>query len=40
MKVVRLIKVCFNEMYSNVYVGIDAFPIQDSLKQDDTSTFL
>jgi hypothetical protein len=44
MKLVRLIKVCFNETYSKVYIGknlSDAFPIQNGMKQGDAlSPFL
>jgi hypothetical protein len=35
---VRLIKICFNEMYSKVRIGkhlSDSFPIQNGLKQGD-----
>jgi hypothetical protein len=38
MKLVRLIKMCLNEMYSKVCVGthlLDNFPIQNGLKQGD-----
>jgi hypothetical protein len=38
MKLVRLIKMCLNEMYSKAYIGThlsDNFPIQNSLKQGD-----
>jgi hypothetical protein len=38
MKLVRLIKMCLNEAYSNVHRGkhlSDSFPIQDGLEQDD-----
>jgi hypothetical protein len=38
MKLVRLIKICLNEMYSKVHMGkrfSDNFPIQNSLKQGD-----
>jgi hypothetical protein len=38
MKLVRLIKMCLNETYSKVCVGIylsDSFPIQNGLKQGD-----
>jgi hypothetical protein len=38
MKLVRLIKMCLNEMYSKVHVGkhlSDSFPIQNGLKQED-----
>jgi hypothetical protein len=37
MKLVRLIKMCLNEMYIKVHVGkylSDSFPIQNSLKQE------
>jgi hypothetical protein len=37
MKLVRLIKMCLNEMYIKVLVGIhlsDNLPIQNGLKQD------
>jgi hypothetical protein len=36
MKLVRLIKMCLNETYSNIHVGkhlSDSFPIQNGLKQ-------
>jgi hypothetical protein len=33
MKLVRLIKMCLNEMYSKVRIG---FPIQNGLKQGDS----
>jgi hypothetical protein len=36
MKLVRLIKMCLNEMYSKVCIGkhlSDSFPIQNGLKQ-------
>jgi hypothetical protein len=38
MKLVRLIKMCLNEMYSKVCVGTylsDNFPIQNGIKQGD-----
>jgi hypothetical protein len=38
-KLVRLIKMCFNETYSKVRIGkllSDKFPIQNGLKQEDT----
>ena len=38
MKLVRLIKMCLNEMYSRVWVGknlSDMFPIRNGLKQGD-----
>jgi hypothetical protein len=38
MKLVRLIKMCLNEMYSKVHIGKhlpDNFPIQNGLKQGD-----
>jgi hypothetical protein len=38
MKLVRLIKMCLNEMYSKVRIGkhlSDSFPIQNRLKQGD-----
>jgi hypothetical protein len=38
MKLVRLIKMCLNEMYSKVRIGkylSDSFPIQSSLKHGD-----
>jgi hypothetical protein len=38
MKLVKLIKMCLSEMYSNVSIGkhlSDHFPIQSSLKQGD-----
>jgi hypothetical protein len=37
MKLVRLIKMCFNKMYSNVPTGkrmSETFPIQNGLKED------
>jgi hypothetical protein len=37
-KLVRLIKMCLNEMYSKVHIGehlSDSFPIQNGLKQGD-----
>jgi hypothetical protein len=36
MKLVRLIKMCLNETYSQVHIGIhlsDSFPVQYGLKQ-------
>jgi hypothetical protein len=39
MKLVRLIKMCLNEMYSKVCIGkhlSDNFPVQNGLKQGDT----
>jgi hypothetical protein len=39
MTLVRLIKLCLNEMYSKVCIGkhlADKFPIQNGLKQGDT----
>jgi hypothetical protein len=41
MKLVRLIKMCLNEMYSRVQVGkdfSDMFPIRNGLKQGDALT--
>jgi hypothetical protein len=39
MKVVRLIKICLNEMYSEAHIGLsDSFPIQNGLKQGDALT--
>jgi hypothetical protein len=38
MKLVRVIKMCLNEMYSEVHTGkhsFDRFPIQNGLKQGD-----
>jgi hypothetical protein len=38
MKLVRLFKMCLNEMYSKVHIGkhlSDSFPIQNGLKQGD-----
>jgi hypothetical protein len=38
MKLVRLIKICLNEMYSKVHIGkhlSDSFPTQNGLKQGD-----
>ena len=38
MKLVRLIKMCLNEIYSRVRVGkhlSDLFPVRDLLKKDD-----
>jgi hypothetical protein len=38
MKLVRLIKICLNEIYSRVWVGkhlSDMFPIKNGLKQGD-----
>jgi hypothetical protein len=38
LKLVRLIKICLNEIYSKVCIGkylCDSFPIQDGLKQGD-----
>jgi hypothetical protein len=38
LKIVRLIKMCLNEMYSEVRIGkhlSDSFPIQNGLKQGD-----
>jgi hypothetical protein len=38
MKLVRLIKACLNEIYSNIFTGkhfSDSFPIQNGLKQGD-----
>jgi hypothetical protein len=38
MKLLRLIKMCINEMYSEVCIGkhlSDDFPIQNGLKQGD-----
>jgi hypothetical protein len=38
MKLVRLIKMCLNEIYSKVQLGkhlSDSFPIQNGLKQRD-----
>jgi hypothetical protein len=38
MKLLRLIKMCLNEMYSKVCIGkylYDNFPIQNGLKQGD-----
>jgi hypothetical protein len=38
MKLVRLIKMCLNEIYSKVHIGkhlSDSFPIQNGLKQGD-----
>jgi hypothetical protein len=38
MKLVRLIKMCLNEAYSEVRIGkhlSDSFPIQNGLKQGD-----
>jgi hypothetical protein len=38
MKLVRLIKICSNEIYSKVHIGkylSDSFPIQNGLKQGD-----
>jgi hypothetical protein len=38
MKLVRLIKMCLNEIYSKVRIGkhlSDSFPIQNGLKQGD-----
>jgi len=44
MKLLRLTKVCLNEMYSKVWVGknlSDMFPIRNDLKQgDDLSPLL
>jgi hypothetical protein len=43
MKLVRLIKICLNETYSNVRIGkhlSDIFPIQNSLKQGDALALL
>jgi hypothetical protein len=44
MKLVRLIRICLNETYSEVRIGkhlSDSFPIQNGLKQRDTTfTFL
>jgi hypothetical protein len=48
MKLVRLTKMCFNEMYGKVHIGkhlSDTFPFQNGLKQGDAlssyfSTFL
>jgi hypothetical protein len=43
MKLVRLIKMCLNEMYSKVRRGkhlSDGFPIQNGLKQDALSPVL
>jgi hypothetical protein len=44
IKIVRLIKMCLNETYSNVRIGkylSDSFPIQNGLKQgDDLSPLL
>jgi hypothetical protein len=40
MKVVRLIKMCFNKMYSKVHIGkrfLDTFAIQNGLQQEDAS---
>jgi hypothetical protein len=40
MKLVRLIKICFNESYSIVHTGnhlSDVFPILNALKQGDAS---
>jgi hypothetical protein len=40
MKVVRLIKMCLNEMYSKVHIGkgfLDTFPIQNGLQQENAS---
>jgi hypothetical protein len=40
MKVVRLIKMCSNEMYSKVHIGkrfLDTFPIQNGLQQENAS---
>jgi hypothetical protein len=41
MKLVRLIKMCSNELYSKVSIGkqlSDSFPIQNGLKQGDVLT--
>jgi hypothetical protein len=38
MKLVRLIKMCLNEIYNKVFIGkhlSDSFPIQNCLKQGD-----
>jgi hypothetical protein len=38
VKLIRLVKVCLNEMYSKFHIGkhlADAFPIQNGLKQGD-----
>jgi hypothetical protein len=43
MKLVRLIKMCFNETYSKIHVGkhfSSAFPIQNGLKQGDALSLL
>jgi len=39
----RLIKICLNEMYTKIWIGLhlsDTFPIQDSPEQDVFSTIL
>jgi hypothetical protein len=39
MKLVRLIKMCLNEMYSKVHIGThmsNSFPSQNDLKQGDS----
>jgi hypothetical protein len=41
MKLVMLIKMCLNETYSKVRIGkhlSDSFPIQNGLKQGDSSS--
>jgi hypothetical protein len=43
MKIVRLIKMCLNEIYSEVCIGkqlSDKFPIQNGLKQGDALSSL
>jgi hypothetical protein len=43
MKLVRLIKMCLNEIYSRVYIGkhlSDSFPVQTGLKRGDILTSL
>jgi hypothetical protein len=43
MKLVRLIKICLNQTYSEVHIGKhlnDSFPVQNGLKQGDASSTL
>ena len=43
IKVYRLIKICLNETYTRILIGLclcDTFPIQDGLEQDVFITIL